>query len=114
MGPNIPLFSTSDDICPRVQSKCRSLRLHVLLPVHNESLRVTLWLISIAGLGFGFGLVHRFLYYADTVGKGSESEFESLETCSACSVAIGFGIQIRSESEFESGSGNEPLECNTC
>ena len=52
-----------------------------------------LWLISIAGLGFGFG--HRFLYYADTMGKGSESESESVETCSAkYYVAIGFGIQI--------------------
>ena len=25
----------------------------------------------------------RFLYYADTMGKGSESESESVETCSA-------------------------------
>ena len=40
-----------------------------------------LWHISIAG--FGFGLGHRLLYYADTVGKGSESESESVETCSA-------------------------------
>ena len=40
-------------------------------------------LISIAGLGFGFGLGHRFLYYADTMGKRSESESESVETCSA-------------------------------
>ena len=38
---------------------------------------------SIAGLGFGFGLGHRILYYADTMGKGSESESESVETCSA-------------------------------
>ena len=42
-----------------------------------------LWLISIAGLGFGFGLGQRFLYYADTMGKGSKSESESVETCSA-------------------------------
>ena len=39
------------------------------------------WLISIAGLGFGFA--HRFLYYADTMGKGFEFESESVETCSA-------------------------------
>ena len=38
---------------------------------------ILLWLISIAGFGFG----HRFLYYADTMGKASESE--SVETCSA-------------------------------
>ena len=38
-------------------------------------------IISIAALGFG--LDHRFLYYADTIGKGSETESESMETCSA-------------------------------
>ena len=39
---------------------------------------------------------HRFLHYADTMGKGSESESESVETCFAeYYVAIGFGIQIR-------------------
>ena len=42
-----------------------------------------LWLISIAGLGFGFGLGHRFLYYADTMEKGSKSKSESVKTCSA-------------------------------
>ena len=42
-----------------------------------------IWLISIAGLGFRFGLGHRFLYYGDTMRKGSESESESVETCSA-------------------------------
>ena len=44
---------------------------------------VFLWLISTAGLGFRFELGHRFLYYADTMGKGSESESESVEICSA-------------------------------
>ena len=34
-------------------------------------------------LGFGFELRHRFLYYVDTMGKGSESESESVKTCSA-------------------------------
>ena len=44
----------------------------------NEEL---LWLISIARLGFG--LAHKFPYYADTMGEECESESESVETCSA-------------------------------
>ena len=53
------------------------------------------WLISITGFGFRFGLRQGFLYYANTMGKGSESESKSVETCSAYYyIAIGFGIRI--------------------
>ena len=53
------------------------------IKLSNSMEKLYLWLISIAGLGFGIKLGHRFLYYAVTMGKGSESESESVETCSA-------------------------------
>ena len=48
-----------------------------------------LWLISIARLGvrFGLGIGHGFLYYADAMEKGSESESQSVETCSVPSLS---------------------------
>ena len=64
---------------------------HVFIAVSHEEVRNSTklvqgkwkvsWPISLSRLGFG--LSHRFLYYADTMGKGSESESESVETCSA-------------------------------
>ena len=42
-------------------------------PLSGVKSKFLLWLISIAGLGFRFGLGHRFLYYADTMGKDSRA-----------------------------------------
>ena len=46
-----------------------------LLQCQYISISILLWLISIAGLGFGFRLRHGFLYYAGiSISSGSDSD----------------------------------------
>ena len=64
----------------------KSLYLGVMSPApKKKTIRNFLGRVRSNGLfplpELGFGLRHRSLYYADTMGKGSESE--SVETCSA-------------------------------
>ena len=98
----------------RVRNKCLFILCYVnlffafeLQSILRELFFQFLWLVSIAGLGFGFRLRHGFLYCADFsidsdsemyvigteicpiygysthLGKGSKSEPKSVETCSA-------------------------------
>ena len=64
--------------------------------IQKLALNILYWLIYIAGSGLGSLLGPGFLYYTNTMVKGSESGSEPMWKVSAqYYVAMGFGIRVR-------------------